>query len=252
MSIIKDKIKSTSKIKSETSISPELSTTIETVDNNDEAALEKLINSTEDDLDDVIAYKSLATVPMPDSIISGIATSDVFGDDYYGDDHVTNCDETVTVGTNKLGHNSETLFYDEVRAQIDGGAKVSVTNLLTLLHKVKFYSTNFKCKIRMHGATSKDIIQPLAEGYLRVPAMTTKGYVDVLCYYSPHFTSTLLSDRSVVMATRNYRLYSGQFMNNCFAPDEETLQQDLLSGQVNLDNNRYNVDYGTCMLTCLH
>jgi hypothetical protein len=85
MSIIKDKIKSTSKIKSKTSTSPESSTTIETVDDNDKAALEKLIDSTEDDLDDVIAYKSLATVPMPDSIISGIATSDVFGDDYYGD-----------------------------------------------------------------------------------------------------------------------------------------------------------------------
>jgi hypothetical protein len=104
----------------------------------------------------------------------------------------------------------------------------------------------------MHGATSKDIIQPLAEGYPRVPAMTTKGYVNVLCYYSPHFTSTLLSDRSVVMATRNYRLYSGQFMDKLFAPDEENLQQDLLSGQVNLGNNRYNLDYGTCMLTCLH
>jgi hypothetical protein len=89
MSIIKDKIKSTSKNKSKTSISPESSTTIETVDNNDKAALEKLIDSTEDDLDDVIAYKSLATVPMPDSIISGIATSDVFGDDYYDDDHET-------------------------------------------------------------------------------------------------------------------------------------------------------------------
>jgi hypothetical protein len=81
MSIIKDKIKSTSKIKSKTSISPELSTTIETVNDNDEAALEKLIDSAEDNLDDVIAYKSLATVPKPDYIISGIATSDFFGDD---------------------------------------------------------------------------------------------------------------------------------------------------------------------------
>ena len=54
MSIIKDKIKSTSKIKSKTSISPESSTTIETVDDNDEAALEKLLESTEDDLDDEI------------------------------------------------------------------------------------------------------------------------------------------------------------------------------------------------------
>jgi hypothetical protein len=39
--------------------------------------------------------------------------------------------------------------------------------------------------------------------------------------------------------------YSGQFINKFFAPDEETLQQDLLSGQVNLDTKRYNLDYGT-------
>jgi hypothetical protein len=104
----------------------------------------------------------------------------------------------------------------------------------------------------MYGATSKDIIQPLAEGYLRVPALTTKGYVDVLCYFPPYFTSTLLSDRSVVMATGNHWCYSGQFINKLFAPDEETLQQDLLSGQVDLDTKRYNLDYGTCMLTCLH
>jgi hypothetical protein len=104
----------------------------------------------------------------------------------------------------------------------------------------------------MHGATSKDVIQPLAEGYLRVLALTTEGYVDVLCYFSPHFTLTLLSDRSVVMATGNHWCYSGQFINNLFASDEETLQQDFLSGQVNLDTKRYNLDYGTCMLTFLH
>jgi hypothetical protein len=121
-------------------------------------------------------------------LINGIATSDVFGDDYYGDNHEANCDESVTAGINKLGDNNETLFYDVARAQIDGGAKVSVTNLLTLLHKVKFYSKKFKCKIRIHGATSKDIIQPLAEGYFCVPALTTEGYVDVLCYFPPHFT----------------------------------------------------------------
>jgi hypothetical protein len=86
----------------------------------------------------VIEYKSLATVTLPDFVINGIATIDVFGDDYYGDDHEANCDETVTAGINKLGSKNETIFYDVVRAQIDGGAKVSVTNLLTLLHKVLF------------------------------------------------------------------------------------------------------------------
>jgi hypothetical protein len=182
MSVIPEKIKSTSKIKSTTSISSESSTTVETVEDKDDAALEMLIDSTENGLDDVIAYKSLATVPLPDFVISCIATSDVLGDHYYGDDHEANCDETITTaGINKLGNNNKTLFYDEVCAQIDGGAKVSVTNLLTLLHKVKFYSKKFKCKIRMHGVTSKDIIQPLPEGYLRVLALTTEGYVDILC-----------------------------------------------------------------------
>jgi hypothetical protein len=67
--------------------------------------------------------------------------------------------------------------------------------------------------------------------------------------FSPHFTSTLLSDCSVVMATGNHWCYCGQFINKFFAPDEETLQQDLLSGKVDLDTQRYNLDYGICMLT---
>jgi hypothetical protein len=143
MSVIPEKIKSTSKIKSATSISSESSTTVETVEDDNDVALGKLIDSTEDDLDDVIEYKSLATldeaieykslatVTLPDFVINGIATSDTFGDDYYGDDHEASCDETVTAGINKPGNNNETLFYDVARAQIDGGAKVSVTNLLT-------------------------------------------------------------------------------------------------------------------------
>jgi hypothetical protein len=141
MSVIPEKIRSTSKIKSTTSISSESSTTVETVEVEDNSALKKLIYSTEDDLDDaieykfiatlddVIEYKFLVTVTLPDFVINGIATSDVFGDDYYGDDHEANCDETVTAGINKLGNNNETLFYDVARAQIDGGAKVSVYKL---------------------------------------------------------------------------------------------------------------------------
>jgi hypothetical protein len=60
-------------------------------------------------------------------VYASIATSDVFGDDYYGDDHEANCDEIVTAGIDKLGNNNKKLFYDVACAQIDGGAKVSVT-----------------------------------------------------------------------------------------------------------------------------
>jgi hypothetical protein len=184
-SVIPDKIKSTSKIKSATSISSESSTTVESVEDEDDAELEKLVDSTEDDLDDVIAYKSLSTVTVPDFVVNGIATSDILGDDYYGDDHENNCDATVTADVNKIGNN-ESIFYDKIRAQMDGGPKISVTNLLMLLHNVKLYSSKFKCKIRTHGARSKTIIQPLAEGYLRVPVMTSEGDVDVLCYIIRH------------------------------------------------------------------
>jgi hypothetical protein len=111
MSVIPEKIKSTSKIKSTTSISSESSTTVETVKDEDDVALEKLIDSTEDDVDDVIEYKSLATVTLPDFVTDGIATSDVFGDNYYGDDHEANCDETITAGIDKLGSNNETFFW---------------------------------------------------------------------------------------------------------------------------------------------
>lgn len=49
----------------------------------------------------------------------------------------------------------------------------------------------------MRGATSGNIIVPSAQGLLRVQANTRDGFVDVLCFYSPHFTSTLLSERDV-------------------------------------------------------
>jgi hypothetical protein len=70
MSVIPEKIKSTSKIKYTTFISSESSTTVEIVKDEEDPALEKLITSTEDDLDDVIAYKSLATVTLPDFVIN--------------------------------------------------------------------------------------------------------------------------------------------------------------------------------------
>ena len=48
----------------------------------------------------------------------------------------------------------------------------------------------------MHGATSKEIITPCAVGFMRVRALVKQGYLDVKCYYSPHFSTTLLSQVS--------------------------------------------------------
>ena len=55
----------------------------------------------------------------------------------------------------------------------------------------------------MKGATSDNIIIPEAQGYLQVPTITKGVTIDVLCYYSPEFTSTLLYDIDVILSNRN-------------------------------------------------
>ena len=135
---------------------------------------------------------------------------------------------------------------------MDGGAGVSVTNLVSILHNVKYFNAKFKSRARIHGATSKEIITPTAVGSMRVRALTRQGYIDVKCYYSPHFSTTLLSQVSIVKATGRPKQYISQGMQLFFAPNEEVLDQDLMSNSINLENVNYNHDYGTCMLTCVY
>ena len=69
----------------------------------------------------------------------------------------------------------------------------------------------------MRGATSGKIIVPMAKGWLRVQAGNVKqGFIDVLCYYSPHFTSTLLSERDVLRSSTYAKEFSGQVMTKYF------------------------------------
>ena len=95
---------------------------------------------------------------------------------------------------------------------MDGGAGVSVTNLVSILHDVKYFNAKFKSHVRMHGATSKEIITPTAVGLMRVCALTRQGFIDVKCYYSPHFSTTLLSQVSVIEATGHPKQYIFQGM----------------------------------------
>ena len=53
----------------------------------------------------------------------------------------------------------------------------------------------------MKGGTSDNITIPEAQGYLKVPTIQDRKCIDVLCYYSPDFTSTLLLDNDVVKFT---------------------------------------------------
>ena len=83
------------------------------------------------------------------------------------DDTVLHCN------INKVNMENPSLYhmYDVPCAQMDGGAKCTVTGSLHLLKKVKWYDKRFPCKVRMKGATSTNIIIPKAEGFLQVPTI---------------------------------------------------------------------------------
>ena len=59
-----------------------------------------------------------------------------------------------TSPVNKLEDPHQYQMYDLPRAQMDGGAKCTVTNNLYLLKDVKWYNQWFRPKVTMKGATS--------------------------------------------------------------------------------------------------
>ena len=81
----------------------------------------------------------------------------------------------------------------------------------------------------MRGTTSGNIIVPSAQGWLRGQANTKQGYIDVLCFYSPHFTSTILSDWDVLRSTKFSKEYWDQAMINYFDLDDKKANNDLAS-----------------------
>ena len=156
----------------------------------EEAELEKLVASSDDDLDEIIKFGSLCSVMVPDTFLSsGISTADVVAGDpvYHIDLGNLHDDEIIVAGSKSkiycINKVDTTLFYDESpRAQMDGGAGVSVTNLLSILHNVRYFSDKFKSRVCMHGATSKEIITPRTVGYVRV-----RAYVTTLPTSVPHY-----------------------------------------------------------------
>ena len=71
------------------------------------------------------------------------------------------------------------------------------------------------------------------------------------CYHSPHFSTTLLSQVSIIEATGHPKQYISQGMQLFFAPNEEVLDGDLMSNSINLESVNYN-HYGNCMLIFVH
>ena len=90
-------------------------------------------------------------------------------------------DDTVVAGFTiyPINNVDATVFYDNKPcAQMDGGASVSDTNLLNILHNVKFFFAKFKSKVCMHGATSKEVITAWDVGYIQVKAIVKEGFID--------------------------------------------------------------------------
>ena len=182
---------------------------------------------------------NLSSVKIPDEFISGgMAESEVYRDDEEPDYIEPTLTEVIlpesdddTVQVNNVSAKEAPQYFEYPRAQIDGGAKSSVTNLLQILHDVKWYDNKFKCPVYMRGATSKKLIIPRAIGKLRVQANTRTGWLDCDCYYHPDFTSTLLSERDVRRASGFPKQYGQQVLAKSFAVDEEAIVKDLSTGK---------------------
>ena len=138
---------------------------------------------------------------------------------------------------------------------MDGGAKCSVTNILEILRNVTWFDNKKnKAPVHMKGATSDTLIVPTVKGWLHIQANTKDKYLDVLCYYSPHFTSILLSERDVLLSNPCAKEYSGQVMSKYFELNNKKVNKDLRKRvYVDLeDANGYHLDYGNCTLTFVH
>ena len=145
-------------------------------------------------------------------------------------------------------------FYNDPRAQMDGGTKCSVTNIIDILHNVTWFNKRNPSIVCMRGATSGKIIIPSAKGWLSIQANTKDGFIDVLCYYSPHFTSTLLSEQDVLQSSQFAKELSGQVMTNYFELNNNKVNKDLSSkNYVDLDlYSDYQMDYGSCTFSFVH
>ena len=185
----------------------------------DEAEFKKLFKSSDEDLDEVIRLESLCSVMIPKTFLSaGISTADNVANNPVHHKTIVAESKSKIYCLNKV---DATFFYDDSPwAQMNDGTSVSVTNLISLLHNVKFFNAKFKSNVYMHDTTSKLIIILRAVEYIRVHALTRQGFIDVKCYYLSHFSITLLSQVNVIEATGHPRQYISQGMQLSFALNE--------------------------------
>ena len=215
---------------------------------NDEAELEKLVESSDRDIDEVICFRSLCSVMIPEIFLSaGTSTADIVANNPVY--HITLVLYMITRPL-LLKIKVKTIFSIQLMplsfmmtplwAQMDSEASMSVTNLINLLHNVKFFDVKFKSNVCIHGVTSKLMITPRAVECMRVCALTRQGFIDVNYYFLPHFSTTLLSHVSVIKDTGQPEQYISKGMQLFFVPSEVVLDQDLMSNSANFTSINYN------------
>lgn len=163
-------------------------------------------------------------------------------------------EETIKIGNVSMINIDTTRFYDDPRAQMDGGANSSITNILEILREMTWFDNKNLAPVHMKEDTSDILIIPAAKGWLQVQANIKDRYLDVLCYFSPHFTSILLSDRDVLLVNPCTKEYSGQMMSKYFDLNSKQVNDGLRKRVcMNLqDVDGYHLDYGNYNLTCDH
>ena len=107
-----------------------------------------------------------------------VSFADVFHEEDF--DHLiktaTVDDKSIKVSNVSINNVDTTGFYDDPRAQMDGGAKCSVTNILEILQNVTWFDKNKNpAPIHMKGATSGTLSIPAAQGWLQVQVNTKDG-----------------------------------------------------------------------------
>ena len=129
-------------------------------------------------------------------------------------------EETLVHSVLEMDRNEE-MDVEAIRAQVDTGASVSVTNRKDLLHRYKSFTQDNRCPVRLSGAiSSNEQIIPEGSGYLRIPSNFIGGYVEVYTYYSPMISSTLVSENGLMIgsSTRSeLDSYSGQSLHKIFS-----------------------------------
>ena len=95
--------------------------------------------------------------------------------------------ETITVNAVAINKDDPTAIH----GQFDSSADATVTNLLIYLHSYRPYTQKFKCPVKLTGAVGTNDIHLLGEGFLHLPAPNMSDFLAVLCFYSPHLSSTI-------------------------------------------------------------